>query len=98
MGVENSEGILAPKIIDRLRHAYRLGLKMAFGTDTVIEVPNNGRSDLMLGLSRRLARSRSARPGDSEVHDLEPRRTPAHQPAARDAGPRPGRGHCRYAG
>ncbi len=40
--------VLAPKIIDRLRRAYRIGVKMAFGTDTVIEVPNKTRSDLML--------------------------------------------------
>jgi imidazolonepropionase-like amidohydrolase len=39
---------LAPKIIDRLRRAYRIGVKMAFGTDTVIEVPNKTRADLML--------------------------------------------------
>ena len=39
--------VLAPKIIDRLRRAYRLGVKMAFGTDTVIEVTNKSRSDLM---------------------------------------------------
>jgi imidazolonepropionase-like amidohydrolase len=40
--------ILAPKILDRLRRAYRIGVKMAFGTDTVMEVPNRTRSDLML--------------------------------------------------
>lgn len=40
--------VLAPKIIDRLRRAYRIGVKMAFGTDTVIEVPNKTRADLML--------------------------------------------------
>ena len=40
--------VLAPKIIDRLRRAHRIGVKMAFGTDTVIEVPNKSRSDLML--------------------------------------------------
>ena len=39
---------LAPKIIDRLRRAYRIGVKMAFGTDTVIEIPNKTRADLML--------------------------------------------------
>jgi imidazolonepropionase-like amidohydrolase len=39
--------ILAPKIIDRLRRAYRIGVKIAFGTDTVIEVPNKTRADLM---------------------------------------------------
>src|SRR5207302_9366571 len=38
---------LAPKIIDRLRRAYRIGVKMAFGTDTVIEVPNKTRAELM---------------------------------------------------
>jgi len=40
--------ILAPKILDRLRRAYRVGVKMAFGTDTVMEVPNRTRADLML--------------------------------------------------
>lgn len=40
--------VLAPKIIDRLRRAHRIGVKMAFGTDTVIEVPNKTRADLML--------------------------------------------------
>ncbi|HLJ26729.1 MAG TPA: amidohydrolase family protein [Candidatus Angelobacter sp.] len=40
--------VLAPKIIDRLRRAYRIGVKMAFGTDTVIEIPNKSRADLML--------------------------------------------------
>lgn len=40
--------ILAPQIIDRLRRAYRIGVKMAFGTDTVIEIPNKTRPDLML--------------------------------------------------
>lgn len=40
--------ILAPKIIDRLRRAYHIGVKMAFGTDTVIEIPNKTRADLML--------------------------------------------------
>jgi imidazolonepropionase-like amidohydrolase len=39
--------VLAPKIIDRLRRAYRIGVKMAFGTDVVIEVPNKTRADLM---------------------------------------------------
>ena len=40
--------VLAPKIINRLQRAYRIGVKMAFGTDTVIEVPNKTRADLML--------------------------------------------------
>src|SRR5437660_569460 len=34
--------------VDRLRRAYRMGVKMAFGTDTTIEVPNKTRADLML--------------------------------------------------
>ncbi len=40
--------VLAPKIIDRLRRAYRIGVKMAFGTDTVIEIPNRTRAEMML--------------------------------------------------
>jgi imidazolonepropionase-like amidohydrolase len=40
--------ILAPKIIDRLRRAYRIGVKMAFGTDIAIQVPNKTRADLAL--------------------------------------------------
>ncbi len=40
--------VLAPKIVDRLRRAYRIGVKMAFGTDTTVEVPNKTRADLML--------------------------------------------------
>jgi imidazolonepropionase-like amidohydrolase len=40
--------VLAPKIVDRLRRAYRIGVKMAFGTDTTIEMPNKSRADLML--------------------------------------------------
>jgi imidazolonepropionase-like amidohydrolase len=40
--------VLAPKIIDRLRRARNLGVTLAFGTDTVIEVPGKTRADLML--------------------------------------------------
>jgi len=47
-GIFPPPDVLAPRIIDRLRRAYRIGVKMAFGTDTVIEVPNKSRSDLML--------------------------------------------------
>jgi imidazolonepropionase-like amidohydrolase len=39
--------ILAPKIIDRLRRAHRLGVRLVFGTDTVIEMPGRTRADLM---------------------------------------------------
>jgi imidazolonepropionase-like amidohydrolase len=46
-GIFPAPEVLAPKIIDRLRRAYRIGVKMAFGTDVVIEVPNKTRADLM---------------------------------------------------
>jgi imidazolonepropionase-like amidohydrolase len=47
-GIFPPPDVLAPKIIDRLRRAYRIGVKMAFGTDTVVEIPNKSRADLML--------------------------------------------------
>lgn len=47
-GIFADPAILAPKIVDRARRAYRIGVKMAFGSDTVIEVPNKTRADLML--------------------------------------------------
>jgi imidazolonepropionase-like amidohydrolase len=47
-GIFPPPDVLAPRIIDRLRRAYRIGVKMAFGTDTVIEIPNKSRADLML--------------------------------------------------
>jgi imidazolonepropionase-like amidohydrolase len=47
-GIFADPAILAPKMVDRARRAYRLGVKMAFGSDTVIEVPNKTRADLML--------------------------------------------------
>jgi len=40
--------VLAPKIIDRLHRAYRVGVRMAFGTDCVIDIPGRSRADLML--------------------------------------------------
>jgi imidazolonepropionase-like amidohydrolase len=39
--------VLAPRIIDRLRRAHQLGLRMAFGTDTVCDMPGRTRADLM---------------------------------------------------
>jgi imidazolonepropionase-like amidohydrolase len=47
-------GILPPAeisskaIIDRLRRAYKLGLKMGFGTDVVLDMPGKTRADMML--------------------------------------------------
>jgi imidazolonepropionase-like amidohydrolase len=44
----DSPDILAAKIIDRLQRARRIGVKMAFGTDSILEMPNRKRPDLML--------------------------------------------------
>lgn len=47
-------GILPPAevtskaVIDRLRRAHRLGVKLAFGTDVVMEMPGKTRADMML--------------------------------------------------
>lgn len=40
--------VFAPKIIDRLTRAYRLGVRLVFGSDTVIEMEGRTRADLML--------------------------------------------------
>ena len=46
-GILPEPQILAPKIIDRLRRAHRIGVRMAFGSDTVIDMPGRTRADLM---------------------------------------------------
>jgi imidazolonepropionase-like amidohydrolase len=38
---------LAPKIVDRLRRAHRLGVHLVFGSDTVMDVEGRSRADLM---------------------------------------------------
>jgi imidazolonepropionase-like amidohydrolase len=40
--------ILSDKIIDRLRRANKIGVKIAFGSDTVTDMPNRTRADMML--------------------------------------------------
>lgn len=40
--------ILAPKIIERLRRAYKMGVRLAFGSDTVVEMEGRTRADMML--------------------------------------------------
>jgi imidazolonepropionase-like amidohydrolase len=46
-------GILPPaeqtskNIVDRLRRAYKLGVKMAFGSDVVVDMPGRTRADMM---------------------------------------------------
>jgi len=47
-GIFPSPDVLAPKIIDRLHRAHRMGVTLAFGTDSVIDVPGKTRADLML--------------------------------------------------
>jgi imidazolonepropionase-like amidohydrolase len=39
--------VLGNKIIDRLRRANRIGVKMAFGSDTVSEMPGRTRTDMV---------------------------------------------------
>ncbi len=39
---------LGKKIIDRLGRAHRIGVKMAFGSDTVTDMPGRTRADMML--------------------------------------------------
>jgi len=46
-GILPEPAVLAPKIIDRLKRAHRIGVRMAFGSDTVIEMPGRTRADLM---------------------------------------------------
>ena len=46
-GIFPEPAILAPKIIDRLGRAYRMGVHLAFGSDTVMEVAGRSRADLM---------------------------------------------------
>jgi imidazolonepropionase-like amidohydrolase len=37
-----------PKIVDRLKRAYKMGVKMAFGSDIVVEVPGHTRGSAAL--------------------------------------------------
>ena len=46
-GILPEPAVLAPKIIDRLKRANRVGVRMAFGSDTVIDMPGRTRADLM---------------------------------------------------
>lgn len=47
-GVFPEPAVLAPAIIDRLNRAHRIGVRLAFGSDTVMDVPGRTRADLML--------------------------------------------------
>jgi len=46
-GILPEPAVLAPKIIDRLRRAHKVGVRMAFGSDTVIDMPGRTRADMM---------------------------------------------------
>lgn len=46
-GILPEPAVLAPKIIDRLSRAHKIGVRMAFGSDTVIDMPGRTRADLM---------------------------------------------------
>jgi imidazolonepropionase-like amidohydrolase len=46
-GVLPDPAVLAPKIIDRLKRAHRMGVHLAFGSDTVMEINGRTRADLM---------------------------------------------------
>jgi len=47
-GLLPEPAVLAPIIIDRLKRAHRIGVRMAFGSDTTIDMPGRTRADLML--------------------------------------------------
>lgn len=47
-GIFPPPDVLEPKILDRLKRAHRIGVKMAFGSDVVIEQKGRTRADLML--------------------------------------------------
>jgi imidazolonepropionase-like amidohydrolase len=40
--------ITSKNILDRLRRAHKIGVKLAFGTDVVVDLPGKSRSDMML--------------------------------------------------
>ena len=39
--------VLAPKIIDRLTRAHKVGVKLVFGTDVVVDMKGRTRADMM---------------------------------------------------
>src|SRR3984893_12285522 len=46
-GLLPEPAVLAPMIIDRLKRAHRIGVRMAFGTDPTIDLPGRTRAALM---------------------------------------------------
>lgn len=45
---ERDQKSQADRIIDRLRRAYKIGVKMAFGSDIVIDLPGRNRGELLM--------------------------------------------------
>lgn len=46
-GILPEPAVLAPKIIDRLTRAYKIGVKLVFGTDVVVDMPGRTRGEMM---------------------------------------------------
>jgi imidazolonepropionase-like amidohydrolase len=46
-GIFPPPDVLAPKIVDRLKRARRVGVRLVFGTDTVADMPGRTRADMM---------------------------------------------------
>ena len=46
-GILPEPQVLAPMIVDRLTRAHKVGVRLVFGSDTVIDVPGRTRADLM---------------------------------------------------
>ena len=46
-GILPEPAVLAPKIIDRLRRAHKVGVRLVFGSDTVADMPGRTRADMM---------------------------------------------------
>ena len=63
-GTFPESAVLAPRIVDRLKRAHRIGVRMAFGSDTVIDLPGRTRAELMLDY---LAVWRSAGIGAADI-------------------------------
>jgi imidazolonepropionase-like amidohydrolase len=63
-GTFPESAVLTPRIIDRLKRAHRIGVRMTFGSDTVIDLPGRTRAELMLDY---LAVWRSAGIGPADI-------------------------------
>ncbi len=47
-GILPEPAVLAPKIIDRLKRAHKVGVRLVFGTDVVVDMKGRTRADMML--------------------------------------------------